>query len=93
MLGRRDAFEILDSVIGRVAVPVVDVTAVWDRPESNAPNVSMQLLATSRPIPIARPTTIETAIEILRDRVKDDWILEPFDRLSADLHPLSVLNK
>lgn len=93
VLGGVHALQIGEHVVGGVVVPVVDMAARRYLSEGRAPNIAMQFLAAARVIDLARPKTVETAIEILRERVKDDWTNEPVCRLSADFHPLSVMNK
>lgn len=93
MLACGKALKVLKPIVGWVAVPVMDMTAFWYRAESARPNVSVKLLAAARVISLAWPYAVQTAIEILRDRVKDDWTNEPIRRLPADVHPFSVQNK
>lgn len=42
MIASREAFQILDVVVVRVAVNVVDVVTIGDRPEMVSPNLTMQ---------------------------------------------------
>ena len=77
MLCRWQALQIVEGIVEGVGIPMMDVASNWDRPESTAPYVLMQALAASCQIPLARPHAVETAIEILCERVKDDWISEP----------------
>jgi hypothetical protein len=92
MLGRRQAFEIWDGVVKHVPVAMVDVAPLRDGPKGRRPNIPMKALAAPRKVLFTRPNTIEAAIEILRVNVKHDWIDVPGARLSADIHPLPVMN-
>lgn len=89
----RNALQVGKRIVPDIPVAVVNVTPLRDIAESAPPHVSMQFLAASRIIPLARPEAIKAAIEILREAVKDDWICVPGCRLSADLHPFAVKNK
>jgi len=87
-----NAFEVGKQIVGRVSIPMVDVTPTRDGTERPNPNISVKLFAAAREVRLTRPHAVVTAIEILRERVKDDWISVPFVRDSADLHPLTVMN-
>jgi len=86
------ALKVRKRIVELVAVAVVYVAALGDRPKGSRPNIAVKPLAAARQILLARPKTVEAAIEILRERVKDDWISEPLWRLLADVHPLTVQN-
>jgi hypothetical protein len=89
----RQALKIGEGIVGGNRVSVMYVTAFWNRAESRFPYSPMKPSPASRKVRIARMQTVEMPIEILRDRVKDDWIDVFWFRDSADFHPLSVRNK
>ena len=93
MLAAIQAFEVDEAVVGRVAIPMVDMAAIRYIAERRPPNIAVKLLAAARKVSLAWPKPVKTAIEILRERVKHDRIDEPACRLSADFHPSPVKNK
>ncbi|MGP0041528.1 MAG: hypothetical protein ACLPJW_12675 [Rhodomicrobium sp.] len=93
MLLCRQAFEVGKPIVTGVSINVMDVTAARYLPESAAPNVPVKLVTAPRKIRFIGPKTVEAAIEILRERIKDDWIDVFGRRHSADFQPLSVKNK
>lgn len=77
MLAARDALEIIQFIIENVPIPMVDVAALRDFAERRHPNIPMKASPASRQIPLTWPHTIQAAIEILCNRVKDDRIDVP----------------
>lgn len=93
MVTSRKAFEIGQAIVCGVTILVMDVAPTGDRPECTSPSVSMKLFTAARIVLVTRPNAVQAAIEILRENVKDDWIGVFAVRLSADFHPLAVMNK
>jgi adenine-specific DNA methylase len=93
MLGAVEALKISEGVVIWIPVAVVNVATARNRAERALPNISMQLLAATRPITLARPAAVQAAIKIDSDGVKVDWISEPLVRSLAYLHPLTVKNE
>lgn len=102
VIGFGKTFKVEKPIVCAIGIPVMDMTSVGNRPESALPYIAMQ--STSRPATLAisfsglkiaftRPIAINSAIEILRERVKDDWINVSGVRDSADFHPVAVKNK
>lgn len=93
MLAGIHAFEIFETIVEDVPVPMVDMAIGRDRPKSRCPSIPMKFLATARQVTIAWPKSVEAAVEILRDFVKVDRIAVVGVNDLADFHPLSVKNK
>jgi hypothetical protein len=85
-----DALKIADGIVGRIAVPMVDMTSIRDRPKRRTPYIPMEPSAATREVPLFGPEPVESTIEVLAERIEHDWISKPGVRLSAELHPFSV---
>jgi hypothetical protein len=48
MEGSRKAFEVMDAVVERIIVPMVDVTSLWDWAKGRHPRLPVQLSTTAR---------------------------------------------
>jgi hypothetical protein len=92
MLVGRDTFQISEQIVDRIAVAMVDMASLWDRPESSLPNVPVQPLAAARRILVPRPKPVKAAVKVLGEGIEIDRIGVPVRRLAADFHPLSVKN-
>src|SRR5216117_3992154 len=92
MVRRGNAFQVLKSVVERIAISIMDVTALWNRAKRHLPDHAMQSSATARKIALHRRQTIPMPVEILHEGIKDDWISESVCRSLANLHPLTVKN-
>lgn len=78
MLRRVHALKIGKRVVADIVVPMVDVAVIGNRTERRFPNISVQFVTAPCPIPATREKPIQAAIEIDRERVKDDRIGEQF---------------
>jgi hypothetical protein len=92
MLWSGNAFEIRELVITGVAVQMMDMASGRHIPKRHSPDFSMQAFTAERKVALRAPNAVDTPVEILDQRVKDDWISEPVRRSAANVHPLSVKN-
>lgn len=76
MFQTREAFEVVQRIVGGVGVDVVDVAARWNTSECGRPNITVKTFTTAREIAVTREATVEAAVEIPRESVQADWMLE-----------------
>jgi DNA-binding transcriptional regulator YdaS (Cro superfamily) len=93
MLSLGHAFQVAEGIVVDIAIPVMDVALRMAFPKNSDPYIEMQVTPTSRKIAATRPLAVESAVKILGEGVKHDWITEPLWRCAADIHPSAVLNK
>lgn len=87
------ALEIVEPIVDRIPVFVMDMTAAWDWAKSVCPYVTMKPLTALAKVFLVRPSPIQTAVEKLRKLIEVDRISVPFARDCADFHPSPVANK
>jgi hypothetical protein len=93
VLGSRHAFEVVDGVVDRVAVAMVDLSAPGTSAEHLLPDIDMQASFAALKIAFALMKAVEDAIEVLVGGVEHLRISEPGARLVAEVHPRAVKNK
>jgi hypothetical protein len=93
MLDRGKGLKIVDSIVERIAVAMVDMTVAPPRSASPLPDVVVKPPSTVGEIPLVGVKPIKSSVPELSDGIKDDRIIEFDRRRSANVHPLSVKNK
>jgi hypothetical protein len=93
MLGRGKNADVLNPVVNRNAISVVNVTAFRTRSVNGLPNRAVKSSMAVSEITLFGMKPVELPGEELGDGVKDDRIIEFDRRDAANLHPFAVKNK